>query len=87
MHNLSSLGLLLSMYKPYQAPLIAEQTAFRISSGSDMSAVEVVRAVLHFGQFNCTDHLLLNVTTCVMNSSNVKRLNRRHILIMSNKLT
>ena len=26
--------------------------------------VEVLRAVLHFGQFDYIDHLLLNVTTC-----------------------
>ena len=26
--------------------------------------VEAIRAVLHFGQFDYIDHLLLNVTTC-----------------------
>ena len=53
-----------------------EQTTFHISdifcqifeSGTEgtltVMQVEVIRAILQFGQFDSIDHLLLNVTTC-----------------------
>ena len=57
------------------------ETAFHISSDSVICAVEILRAVCTLG----TDHLLhvLNVTTCTVYSSNVKRFLKRRGGILS----